>query len=580
MILLLFRTTTTTIRTRLFSTVVQSGAATIFSQTIQPGTNVVDAYQQLTHDGILSKDEQQHSIIQQLQLIQDSLKQDTITTKEAEEEDANKEKEESSSWFGNLFGSNNETTTSTKKPLASIPKGAYLWGGPGCGKSLCMDLFYHCIDELEHNKRRIHFNDFMLDIHQRLHQLKQQQTDNNHDDIVPRLVNELVPSSSPLTVLCLDEMQITDIADAMMIKRVMGEMFVSTPIVCIMTSNRPPCDLYQNGLQRELFLPFIDQLQQHCHVLDMTASSTDYRMLTTSADTEDGSSSARKTYYIMNNDNNGNNSNLQSELEDCIQTLTKSETMQPTSVQTRTGRLVQVPRAAHGVARFDFDQLCSGKPPMGAEDFRVLARAFSTIVVENIPQMYHHVHFNEARRFIQFIDQMYEHKTNLIASAVVPPEELYVAQESDASSNFQRDEQFAFDRCLSRLNEMQSHEYITAPHMEAIVQEEEEDYLRLEVVKLSSADLQQLFQKYDVDKNDILDRNEIRQLLQDITYERDGHANVEDEWVDSIFTMMDTDDSGGIDWEEFQSYCSQHGSGIDRKVEYMTTSFSEPNPIV
>mmetsp|Transcript_22820 Transcript_22820/g.34584 ORF Transcript_22820/g.34584 Transcript_22820/m.34584 type:complete len:598 (-) Transcript_22820:45-1838(-) len=540
--------------------VVQSGAATIFS-TIPKGSRVLEAYTDLTARGLLSQDERQVSVLRELQSVQDSLVGYELQPAPAEQSG-----KQSSGMFSSWFGSSSSNDNHNRNAqTTTVPQGAYIWGGPGCGKSLCMDLFYHCVDLK--SKRRIHFNEFMLDVHQRMHRLKQQKVDN----AVSQLALELVKEGY---LLCFDEMQITDIADAMIVKRVLGEM-LDQGAVCVMTSNRPPKDLYKNGLQRELFVPFITQLEEKCTVVEMV-SEKDYRMLTSDGCT------ANTTYFIIKEGEdataNNNNNNEQQQLEQIFHTLCEPVQPQPTTVRTRAGRRVEVPLAAHGVARFTFDELCNR--PLGAADYMVIARAFHTVVVTDIPQMYHHVHYNEARRFIQFVDQLYEHKTNLVCSAQAAPYELYVADPAttttDTSSNKsfqQRDEQFAFDRCVSRLTEMQSSAYLSAPHLEALTTEE--GYLRLEVVKLSEAALQELFTKYDMNGDGVLDTEEIRQLLEDVTEARDGHRNVEEESVSAIFTVMDTDNSGGIDWDEFKNYSAEHG--VDRKVEF--TSLAEPDPI-
>ena len=336
--------------------------------------------------------------------------------------------------------------------------------------------------------------------------------------------------------------QVTDIADAMIVKRVFTVMFEKGAVM-IATSNRPPQDLYLNGLQRALFLPFIATLQERCDVANVD-STKDYRLL--------GESGPQDTFL------HPSGPEATAQLDQAWAGLTKGQVSESTTVQTGSGRKVEVPRAADGVARFTFDELCN--KPLGASDYMVIAKAFHTVVVDEIPQMYHHLHYNECRRFILFIDQLYEHKVKLLCSAAAAAPGLYKAAEDQQKANtYQRDEEFAFDRCVSRLMEMQTEVYLGSPHQPRA--SEPDEFLRIEVKKLDEAGVKALFQKYDSNNDGLISKRGITQLLEDLSEARDGHRNVVPEAIEATFDIIDTDQSGGIDWEEFRSYCENQGLG-------------------
>jgi len=508
---------------------VVSDAATIF-KSVPEGTPVLTAYQDLADQGKLNYDEHQVKVLQTFQDLQDELEAHVPSAPPT----APAEAAQGGGFFSSMFGGKSEPVQVA--PI-SAPMGAYVWGGPGCGKSFCMDLFFQCVKPSAGGKKRVHFNEFMLDVHQRLHRLNKLKD----DQTVPTVAAELVSEG---WLLCFDEFQVTDIADAMIVKRVFDEMF-SKGAVMIATSNRSPRDLYLNGLQRNLFLPFIDQLEAHCHVANVD-SDMDYRLLA-----EAGAGNT----FIHPADDKGL-------LDQAFKGLAKGETGRATKVQTRSGRKVDVPMAAAGVARFTFSELC--ERPLGASDYMVIAQAFHTVLVDDIPQMIHHLHYNECRRFILFVDQLYEHKVKLLCAAAAPPPLLYVAAEGMENPTYQRDEVFAFERCVSRLMEMQSEGYLGAPHQPKAAAPDET--LRIEVMKLSSEGVKGLFDKYDSNGDGLLMKTDIKDLLEDLAEARDGHRNVVDEAIEATFSIIDTDGSGGIDWDEFCDYCATHG--IDRNVEH------------
>jgi cell division protein ZapE len=294
------------------------------------------------------------------------------------------------------------------------PKGLYLWGGVGRGKSMLMDLF---VDASPVPARRVHFHAFMQEIHAGMHKARK---DGVEDALKP--VAEAVIADVKL--LAFDEMQITDITDAMIVGRLF-EMLMGGGVVIVTTSNRIPDDLYKNGLNRQLFLPFIEHLKEHMEVAEL-ASPTDYRQ-----DRLSGS----PVYFTPI----GRESRAQ--IEEIWQRLTQGKAT-PHALTVK-GRTVTLPGFHNGVARAKFFDLCGA--PLGPADYLTIAEAARVLVLEDIPRLSRN-NFNEAKRFVTLIDALYEARVQLIASAAASPEMLYVEGEGT----------FEFERTASRLREMHS----------------------------------------------------------------------------------------------------------------------------
>ncbi|MBO6883199.1 MAG: AFG1 family ATPase [Marivita sp.] len=294
------------------------------------------------------------------------------------------------------------------------PKGLYLWGGVGRGKSMLMDLF---VETLTVPARRVHFHAFMQEIHAAIHKARQ---DGVEDAIKP--VAKSVSDS--VRLLAFDEMQITDITDAMIVGRLFEKLFAAG-VVVVTTSNRVPDDLYKDGLNRQIFLPFIDMLKTRMVVHEL-ASPTDYR--------QDRLAGAQ--VYFAPND-----AAAKAEISRIWQELTGGE--QHSLTLHVQGRQIELPRFHNGVARVKFYDLCGRM--LGPADYLALADAVRVLIIEDIPRL-SRSNFNEAKRFVTLIDALYEAKVRLIVSAAAEPEMLYI----EGTGTFE------FERTASRLREMQA----------------------------------------------------------------------------------------------------------------------------
>lgn len=311
------------------------------------------------------------------------------------------------------------------KPVTP-PEGLYIWGGVGRGKSMLMDLFFETVEIGP--KRRVHFHAFMQETHERIFDWRQKEKDGKvkgSDPIPP--VAEMVAGEAAL--LCFDEFQVHDIADASILGRLFSQLF-ERGVVVVATSNRAPDGLYEGGLNRHRFLPFIDLVKTKMDVLHLD-SATDYRL-----DRIKG----LPTYYTPLGPQ------ADAALDDAFEKLTDSTHGEPMTLSLKS-RAVEVPEARHGVARFSFADLCAR--PLGAADYLKIAQCFHTVIIRDVPVMGPERR-NEAKRFVTLIDALYEAKVKLILSADAPPLSLYE----------QGDGAFEFERTVSRLMEMQSADYI------------------------------------------------------------------------------------------------------------------------
>ncbi|MGX9351688.1 cell division protein ZapE [Shimia sp. W99] len=304
-----------------------------------------------------------------------------------------------------------------RKATPDPVEGLYLWGGVGRGKSMLMDLF---VDSLDVPVRRVHFHAFMQEIHEAMHKARQSGVE---DAIQP--VAKAVAES--VRVLAFDEMQITDITDAMIVGRLFEQLFEAGTVV-VTTSNRVPDDLYKDGLNRQLFLPFINLIKERLRVWELV-SPVDYRQ---------NRLSGNQVYFVQAG------TEARAQIRAIWQDLSGG-TADPL-VLTIKGRKVELPAFRNGVARATFFDLCSKM--LGPGDYLAIADAVKVLILEDIPRLSRH-NFNEAKRFVTLIDALYEAKVRLICSAAAEPEMLYVEGEGT----------FEFERTASRLREMQDAEW-------------------------------------------------------------------------------------------------------------------------
>lgn len=311
-------------------------------------------------------------------------------------------------------------------------KGVYIWGLVGRGKTMLMDLFFEEVDVPR--KRRAHFHEFMADVHDRIFAFRQQVKNGQTRDVdpIPVVATELAGEAA---LLCFDEFTVTDIADAMILSRLFKALF-ERGVTVVATSNVDPLRLYEDGLNRGLFLPFIDLLMNHMAVVQLD-SRTDFRL---------EKLGGARVFHTPADEQ------AHAALRAAFRRLSGMTQGRPVTLTVK-GHKVSVPEAGPGVGRFDFNDLCARA--YGAADYRAVVENFHTVIVENIPVMGMEKR-NEAKRFITLIDTLYEYRVKLLASAEAEPTALYTATSGR--------EAFEFDRTVSRLIEMQSEAYLALPY--------------------------------------------------------------------------------------------------------------------
>lgn len=321
------------------------------------------------------------------------------------------------------------------------PKGLYIWGGVGRGKSMLMDLFY------EHapikSKERIHFHEFMTRVHDRIAAFRKMTPSQRihygaaagSDDPIPPVARKLAVRAS---LLCFDEMQVNDVATAGILGRLFKEMH-DLGVVVVATSNRPPADLYKDGINRTIILPFIALLENELNTIELNGPN-DYRL---------ERMAGLESYHVPNGPE------ATAALREVFFRLTDHDVDDAATVPSETlevkGREIYVPKALRGVAVFSFKRLCG--QPLGAEDYLAVARRYHTIIIVAVPKLTPE-NRNEAMRFITLIDTFYEQKVKLFMASDAYPQDIY----EKGSGRFE------FDRTISRLMEMQSADYLALGH--------------------------------------------------------------------------------------------------------------------
>ncbi len=332
--------------------------------------------------------------------------------------------------FEQLYRALNEPRSPQKrrwmklKTTAAAPTGLYVWGAVGRGKSMLMDLFVEvCTPSLP--TRRIHFHAFMREVHKRLFAYRQQ----NNGEVMEQVMDELAGEAK---LLCLDELQVTDVTDAMILARLFAGL-MDRGVTVVFTSNRAPSDLYQGGLQREQFLKFVDLLKARMPIVKID-SPEDYRL---------AKLKAMKRTYMFPRDAAADDFLMES-----WSALTHGLANEPLRIEV-DGRILRVDKHTHGVAWLTFAELCVR--PLGAADYLELCSYCHTILLQGIPRLTREER-NEAKRFVTLIDALYDHRIKLIATAETAPDGIYEAGDGT----------FEFARTVSRLMEMQSESYLAA----------------------------------------------------------------------------------------------------------------------
>jgi cell division protein ZapE len=324
--------------------------------------------------------------------------------------------------LGRLFADNDEPP----------PRGLYVHGEVGRGKTMLMDLFFE--QSLVVHKRRVHFHEFMAEVHERIYGFRQSiaRGEIADGDVIVLTATSIFDEA---WLLCFDEFHVTDIADAMILGRLFAKLFELGTVV-VATSNVAPDDLYKGGLNRALFLPFIAQISAHMDVLRLDAR-TDFRL----------EKLAGVKMWLVPADHNAD-----AALDKAWARMTSHVPCKPRDISIK-GRILHVPCSANGAARFSFADIC--EKPLGASDYLRLAHDYHTIMIDRIPVM-DYAERNAANRFIALIDTLYDNAVKLVASAAADPLSLYVATKGDEANKFKR--------TSSRLIEMSSESYLALPH--------------------------------------------------------------------------------------------------------------------
>jgi cell division protein ZapE len=311
-------------------------------------------------------------------------------------------------------------------------QGLYVHGEVGRGKTMLMDLFF--ATSPVKRKRRAHFHEFMADVHERVHIFRREIKNGQAADEDP-IQRAAAAIAEQTWLLCFDEFHVTDIADAMILGRLFRQLF-ERGVIMVATSNLPPHDLYKDGLNRTLFLPFIALLEKHCRVERLDAR-VDFRL---------EKLTGMPTWHVPPD------AEATAALDQAWRRLAGGHAGIPHELNMKA-RILRVPQAAMGVARFSFDDLCG--QPLGASDYLKIAREFHTVIIDRIPVM-DYARRNEAKRFIILIDTLYDHSVKLLASAQAQSDELYTGAEGFEAQEFRR--------TASRLIEMRSQSYLGLPH--------------------------------------------------------------------------------------------------------------------
>lgn len=432
--------------------------------------------------------------------------------------------------------------SSNSTPTTSASQGLYIHGGCGTGKTMLMDLFYTNLEFPR--KKRVHFHEYMIDVHNRLFAL-QKQKDRLSGDLCERVADQLF---SEAEFLCFDEFQVTFISDAVIMRRLFSFLF-DKGVVIVATSNRPPDDLYLNGLNRELFMPFIPLLKQRCIVHNMD-SVVDYRQLT---------SAPHNQVFFQSSE----------ELESKFFRLARNQ-IDFDNVEIKVqGRSIGIRRAAKksSIAWFTFQELCD--KPLGSADYITIAKKFHTVFIEHIPRLTIQER-DQVRRFITLIDALYDNSVCLVFSSdVLNVGDIFTVDDVTRTSS-SMDEVFAWDRTVSRLTEMCSEEY-QIKHLRRLSVDEFYGQFDLEAKKWSSEDLRDIFVRYDKNNDQVIALAGLNRMINELNTVISGHHPDSVVCAGEKLRLGLTGSESGtrVRFDQFERYVNNNGGLVCALVENM-----------
>jgi len=479
-------------------------------------------------------------------------------------------------FFASLFGGGSSSSSSSagtsSSPSAAdasdefsqytAPHGLYIWGGCGSGKSFLMDLFYDTQTHIK-RKRRVHFHEWLIEVHDRLHKktagtghakadsewsataAKAQRESlqagssaggDKKADIMEQIADDMIEEA---WLFCFDEFQVTHISDAMIMKQLFSILFRKGAVV-VSTSNRPPEDLYLNGLNRPLFLPFIPLLKDRCEVLDI-ASQTDYRLIT------DYAEDAFQVFFSPIDEKQ------RGFFDGKFHRATRDHVKENEAMLVQ-GRKFAVPKMGENVrvALFDFKDLCD--KPLGAADYISIAKQFHTVFIDNIPGLSLQER-DQVRRFITLIDNFYEQRTKFVLLSEKKAHEIFTVDPSIDKKTAVQDEIFAWDRTVSRLTEMSSQDYLRERSREL---ELEQFWHQYDLKKYTDEEIDEIWQRFDDDLSGELDRDEMQVILREIRTFHGKKEEMSPEEYEMVWKAFDTDESGFVDKDEFRAYVKKY----------------------
>lgn len=527
-------------------------------------------YNALLKEGKIHKDPNQEAVVEKLEALSNTIRNYT-PVESAQQKPAPAAKPKQGGGFLSFFGGSapepakrQAKAAAAPPPTFTQPRGLYIWGGCGSGKSFLMDLFYDTQTHIT-RKRRVHFHEWLIEVHDRLHKKTQGKghtkanavwtaeaakgqreslkagcsgDQEDKSDIMESVASDMVREA---WLFCFDEFQVTHISDAMILKQLFTILFKKGAVL-VSTSNRPTTDLYLNGLNRPLFVPFIPLLEERCKVVDI-ASETDYRLATEYAE------DAFQVFY------NPISKEQKRFFDEKFNRFTRGQVAKDAKIFIG-GRQLKVPESGKlsKVARFDFADLCDRA--LGANDYINIAKAFHTVFIDQIPPLSLQER-DQVRRFITLIDAFYEFRTKLVFISERKTHEIFSIDAGVDKKTAVQDEIFAWDRTVSRITEMSSIDYLRA-HSQKLPYTE--FWGQMDLSHFTDEEIDEAWHRYDVDDSGELDSEEMRVLLLEVKkyQEKKEHVDLSPSEFTDIWNAFDNDLDGTIDKDEFRSFVKKY----------------------